>query len=56
VINELFVYEDYEKLSSESKDIDKMQVMALRRYNEKYELHPLIDTVPINYVFGDDGK
>ena len=56
VINELFVYEDYEKLSSESKDIDKMQVMALRQYNEKYELHPLIDTIPINYVFGDDGK
>lgn len=55
-INELFVYEDYEKLSSESKDIDKMKVMALRQYNGEYELHPLIDTVSINYVFDENGK
>ena len=53
---ELFVCETYQKLSADDKDVDKMKVMALRQYDNEYELHPLIDTIPINYVWGDDGK
>lgn len=55
-LTELFVCETYQKLSSEDKDVDKMKVMALREYEGELELHPLIDTIPINYTWGDDGK
>ena len=55
-LTELFVCETYQKLSSEDKDVDKMKVMALREYDGELELHPLIDTIPINYIWGEDGK
>ena len=55
-LTELFVCEAYQKLSADDKDVDKMKVMALREYEGELELHPLIDTIPINYVWGDDGK
>ena len=55
-LTELFVCETYQKLSSEDKDVDKMKVMALREYDGELELHPLIDTIPINYIWGNDGK
>ena len=56
ILTELFVCETYQKLSSEDKDVDKMKVMALREYDGELELHPLIDTIPINYIWGNDGK
>ena len=55
-LTELFVCETYQKLSVDDKNVDKMKVMALREYEGELELHPLINTIPINYIWGDDGK
>lgn len=56
-LTNLFVCENYIKLSTEDEeDVDKMKVMALREYGGELELHPLIDTIPINYTWGNDGK
>jgi hypothetical protein len=55
-ITELFVCEDYRKLSAQDVDVDRNKVMALRIYNGEYELHKLIDTIPVNCVFDEKGK
>jgi hypothetical protein len=48
--------ETYEQLNKESK-VDRSKVYVLIKANEgQYELHNLIDTIPINYVFNEDGS
>ena len=50
-VNELFLNETYEQLNKESK-VDRSKIYVLK----DNELHNLIDTIPVKYVFDEDGN
>ena len=56
-LNEEILYVDEQYMPcSDIIDYDRKDVLVLKTYNGELGLYNLLDTIPVNYIFDEDGK